>query len=66
MKPAERGSPGARLDRLRFLLAGLAQVAVQVDQAGRHDAVAHVDRAVSSQVGADCRDGAVVADDDVA
>jgi hypothetical protein len=32
VNPAERRGPGARLDGLGFLLAGLAKVGVQVDE----------------------------------
>ncbi len=43
---AERGGARARLDRLGFLVAGLAQVRVQVDEAGRDDAAVRVEDAV--------------------
>ena len=49
-EPAERGGPGAGLDRLGLLLAGLAEVGVQVDEAGRDDAAAGVERHVGPQV----------------
>ena len=41
---AERGGAGAGLDGLGVLAAGLAQVGVQVDQAGQRDQAAGVDR----------------------
>ena len=37
VKPPERGGAGAGLDGLGVLAARLAQVGVQVDQAGQHD-----------------------------
>ena len=40
---AERGGPGAGLDGLGVLAAGLAQVGVQVDQAGQRDQPVGVD-----------------------
>ena len=40
---AEGGGPGAGLDRLGLLPAGLAQVGVEVDQAGGDDAAAGVE-----------------------
>ena len=42
---AEGGGPAAGLDRLGLLPARLAQVGVQVDEAGRHDAAAGVEHA---------------------
>ena len=40
---AEGGGPGAGLDRLGVLPAGLAQVRVQVDQAGQRDQAGRVE-----------------------
>ncbi len=48
---AERRGPGPGLDRLGLLPAGLAQVGVEVDQAGGDDAAAGVEVAVGPQVG---------------
>ena len=62
---AERGGPGAGLDGLGLLLARLAEVAVEVDEAGADHAAAGVEGAVGREVGADAGDAAVVADDDV-
>ena len=42
-EPAERGGPAAGLDGLGVLAAGLAQVGVQVDQAGQRDQPGGVD-----------------------
>ena len=46
---AERCRPAAGLDGLRLLLARLAQVAVEVDEARRHDAAAGVDDLVGGR-----------------
>ena len=56
---AERGRPGAGLDRLGVLAARLAQVRVQVDQAGQGDQAVGVEHlgAGVAQPGADGRDG---------
>ena len=57
---AERGGPRAGLDRLGLLAARLAQVGVQVDEAGADDAPAGVEhRAWPSRSGADRGDDAV-------
>ena len=46
-EPAERGGPAAGLDRLGLLVAGLAQVGVEVDEARRDDAAAGVEHVVA-------------------
>ena len=59
---AERGRPAAGLDRLGLLLAGLAQMGVQVDEAGADDAARGVDHLVAvlrREIGADLGDPAV-------
>ena len=48
--PAERSRPAAGLDGLRLFLARLAQVAVEVDEARRHDAAPGVDDLVGGEV----------------
>ena len=55
---AQRGGPGAGLDGLGVLAARLAQVGVQVDQAGQRDQAVGVDDlgAVRRQAGADLGD----------
>lgn len=67
-EPAEGGSPRAGLDRLGLLAAGLAQVGVEVDQAGSHHAapgVEHLVAVAGGEVGPDGGD-ASAADRDVA
>ena len=46
--PAERGRPRAGLDRLGLLVARLAQMGVEVDEAGAHDAPRGVEHDSSS------------------
>ena len=60
---AERGAPAAGLDRLGLLPARLAQVGVQVDQAGRDDAARRRRARVSPSRSAPDRDDAAVVDD---
>ena len=62
---AEGGRPGAGLDGLGLLLARLAEVAVEVDQAGAHDAPGRVEGAIGAERRTHRGDPAVVADDDV-
>ena len=65
---AERGRPGARLDRLGLLAAGLAQVGVQVDQPGADQAAGGVEhpRPVGRVDGIGHRDDLGAGDGDVA
>ena len=67
-EPAERRGAAAGLDGLGLLLAGLAQVHVQVDEAGADDAAGGVEHGVGrrrQRSGADLDDAAVL-DGDVA
>ena len=47
---AERRGPAAGLDRLGLLATGLAQVGVEVDEAGRDDAAAGVEHLVGARL----------------
>ncbi len=60
-EPAERGGLGAGLHGLGVLPAGLAQMGVQVDQAGQRDQPVALDdvRAGGAQAGPDLADAAV-------
>jgi len=57
---AERGGPGAGLDRLGLLVAGLPQVRVEVDQAGGDHAAAGVEGARPAQPRAERGDDAAL------
>ena len=57
------GGPRARLHRLGLLAPGLAQVGVEVDEAGGHHAAGGVEDDVGVEVSADDGDGAVAHND---
>src|SRR5581483_8953217 len=65
-EPAERGGARPGLDGLGLLVAGLAQVRVEVDEPWGDHAPGCVDHTVGGEVGPDRGDSAVVADHDVA
>ena len=56
----EGRGPAPGLDRLRFLSTGLAQMDVQVDEAGRDDAAAGIEGHSPSRFDADLDDPAVL------
>ena len=64
-EPTQGGAPGAGLDGLGVLPAGLAQVDVQIDQSRRHHAAGRVQRAVAVHAGWIDRDHPAVADQHV-
>ncbi len=59
----ERRRARAGLHRLGVLTAGLAQVRVQIDEAGQQDQTVRVDLVIAGQLRADGRDDAVVDED---
>ena len=63
MNPPSAAARAPGLDRLGLLVTGLAEVRVQVHEAGRDDAAGRVEHAVAVEPRADGRDDAVLDED---